>query len=247
MNDLSLVGSTSITKCLMAIFWATALAFINSPMYPGSELRNAKAVAPKIGIRNLVIDVDPTRDKSFTSNPPDRCYLCKVDDLKHIRGIADKRGLREIVDGSNSDDKNDYRPGLRAKEEMRVRSPLAEAGLTKADVRAISRTLRLPTAQKSSSPCLASRIPYGETITKEKLAMIEEAEEFLKAKGFDEVRVRIHGDIARIEDSPKDVSKLASPGTRTTITKKLRSLGFTYVALDLEGYRMGSLNEVLFR
>jgi uncharacterized protein len=240
--------STLVAKIAKDELGDSALAVtINSPMYPGSELRNAKAVAQKIGIRHLVIDVDPTRDKSFISNPPDRCYLCKIDDLKHIRGIADERGLSEIVDGSNADDKNDYRPGLRAKQEMRVRSPLAEAGLTKADVRAISRTLRLPTAQKSSSPCLASRIPYGETITKEKLAMIEEAEEFLKAKGFDEVRVRIHGDIARIEVSPKDVSKLASPGTRTTITKKLRSLGFTYVALDLEGYRMGSLNEVLVR
>ena len=220
---------------------------VNSPMYPASELRNAKAVAREIGIRHLVVDVDPMNDKSFIINPPDRCYLCKLDDLRHIRGIADERGLSEIIDGSNADDKNDYRPGLRAKEEMRVRSPLAEAGLTKADVRAISKTLRLPTAHKSSSPCLASRIPYGEMITREKLTMIEEAEEFLKAKGFDEVRVRIHGDIARIEVSPKDVSKLASPGTRITITKKLRSLGFTYVALDLEGYRMGSLNEVLVR
>ncbi len=240
--------STLVAKIAKDELGDSALAVtINSPMYPGSELRNAKAVAKKIGIRHLVIDVDPTRDKSFISNPPDRCYLCKLDDLRHIRGLADERGLSEIVDGSNADDKNDYRPGLRAKEEMRVRSPLTEAGLTKADVRAISKTLRLPTAQKSSSPCLASRIPYGETITKEKLAMIEEAEEFLKAKGFDEVRVRIHGDIARIEVSPKDVPKLATPGTRTTITKKLRSLGFTYVALDLEGYRMGSLNEVLVR
>lgn len=220
---------------------------INSPMYPRSELRNAKAVAIEIGIRHLVVDVDPMNDRSFITNPPDRCYLCKLDDLRHIRVIADESGLVEIIDGSNADDKNDYRPGLRAKEEMHVRSPLAEAGLTKAEVRAISKTLRLPTAQKSSSPCLASRIPYGETITREKLMMIEEAEEFLRAKGFDEVRVRMHGDIARIEVSPKHLSKLTTPGTRITITKKLRSLGFAYVALDLEGYRVGSLNEVLVK
>lgn len=220
---------------------------VDSPMYPDSELRKAREVAKTIGIEHVVVRVDPLGDSAFITNPPDRCYLCKRDDLTHIRRIADDRGLREVLDGSNSDDSEDYRPGLRAKEEMKIRSPLAEAGLTKADVRAISKALKLPTAHKISSPCLASRIPYGERITTEKLRMIEEAEEFLKAKGFDDVRVRMHGDMARIEVSPKDIGMLASPGMRVSVTKKLRSLGFTYVSVDLEGYRMGSLNEVLRR
>jgi uncharacterized protein len=220
---------------------------IDSPMYPNSELTKAMEVARRIGIEHIVLRTDPLGDAAFVANPPDRCYICKRDDLAHIRKIADGRGLKNVLDGSNADDKDDYRPGIKAKEEMKVRSPLAETGLTKADVRTISKALKLPTAHKSSSPCLASRIPYGERITTEKLRMIEEAEEFLKAKGFDDVRVRMHGDMARIEVSPKDVGMLASPGMRISVTKKLRSLGFTYVSVDLEGYRMGSLNEVLRR
>ena len=225
----------------------TVAVTIDSPMYPASELTKAKGVAKSIGVEHVVVRVDPLDDNTFITNPPDRCYLCKRDDLTHIRRIADERGLREVLDGSNADDREDYRPGTKAKEEMKVRSPLAEAGLTKANVRAISKALLLPTAQKSSSPCLASRIPYGEMITTEKLRMIEEAEEFLKAKGFDDVRVRMHGDMARVEVSPKDIGMLASSGMRVSVTKKLRSLGFTYVSVDLEGYRMGSLNEVLRR
>ena len=225
----------------------TIAVTIDSPMYPASELAKSKLVAESIGIEHVVVRVDPLGDRKFITNPPDRCYLCKRDDLAHIRKIADGRGLREVLDGSNADDSEDYRPGLRAREEMKVRSPLAEIGLTKEQVRAISKALKLPTAHKSSSPCLASRIPYGERITTEKLRMIEEAEEFLEAKGFDDVRVRMHGDMARIEVSPKDVGRLISPGTRISVTRKLRALGFIYVAVDLEGYRMGSLNEVLRR
>jgi uncharacterized protein len=218
---------------------------IDSPMYPRSELAGARSVAKKIEIEHVVITVDPLKEPRFVANPADRCYLCKLDDLRHIKELAKRRGLREVLDGSNSDDRNDYRPGLRAKEELRVRSPLAEAGITKADVRAISRKLKLPTAKKGSSPCLASRVPYGESITREKLRMIEEAEEFLKAKGFEDVRVRVHGENARIEVAPRDVARLASAGTRISVVKKLKSLGFAYVSADLEGYRMGSLNEVL--
>jgi len=220
---------------------------IDSPMYPSSELAGARSVAKRIGIEHVVVRVDPLGEREFASNPPDRCYLCKLDDLRQIRRVADERGFKHVLDGSNLDDQADYRPGHRAKEEMKVRSPLAEAGLTKADVRAISRALKLPTARKSSSPCLASRIPYGEVITREKLRMVEEAEEFLKAKGFEDVRVRMHGAMARIEVASVDLARLTSPGTRVSIVKKLKSLGFTYVALDMEGYRMGSLNEVLLR
>jgi uncharacterized protein len=240
--------STLVAKIAFDELGKKAVAVtIDSPMYPASELAKAKDVAERIGIEHIVVPTDPLKDKSFVSNPPDRCYLCKLDDLRHIRKIADERGLKEVLDGSNADDRKDYRPGLKAKEELGVRSPLAEVDLGKEEIRIISKKLGLPTASKSSSPCLASRIPYGETITKEKLAMIEEAEEFLKAKGFDEVRVRVLGSTARIEVSPPDVPRLASPGTRISVTKKLKSLGFTYVSLDLEGYRMGSMNEVLRR
>ena len=240
--------STLVAKIAADELGKKAIAVtIDSPLYPASELVNAKSVAREIGIEHIIVSVDPLKDKEFVGNPPDRCYKCKLDDLTRIRRMADERGLKEVLDGSNADDKSDYRPGLRAKEEVGVRSPLAEARLGKDDVRAISKKLRLPTAKKSSSPCLASRIPYGEIITKEKLMMIEEAEEFLKAKGFDQVRVRVHGASARIEVPPREVARLASPGTRIAVTRKFKSLGFTYVSLDLEGYRMGSLNEVLAR
>ena len=240
--------STLVAKIALDELGGKAIAVtIDSPLFPISELAHAESVARDIGIEHVVVSADPLKEKVFVSNPPDRCYLCKLDDFTHIRGIADERGLREVLDGSNADDQNDYRPGMKAKDEVGVRSPLAEVGLAKKEIREISRLLKIPTAKKSSSPCLASRIPYGETITREKLRMIDEAEEFLKAKGFDQVRVRVHGSSARIEVSPKDVPRLASPGMSVSVTKKLKSLGFTYVSLDLEGYRMGSLNEVLLR
>jgi uncharacterized protein len=218
---------------------------IDSPLYPSSELAGARKTARKIGIRHFVVRVDPLSEDAFVSNPANRCYLCKLGDLRQVTRVARENGLKMVVDGSNADDGADYRPGLKAKEELGVRSPLAEAGLGKREVRELSRALKLPTATKSSSPCLASRIPYGEEITKEKLGMIEEAEEFLRAKGFDGVRVRMHGGMARIEVQPRDIPRLSSAGTRLSVSRRLRALGFTYVSLDLEGYRMGSLNEVL--
>ena len=201
--------STLVAKIVKDELGTRGLAVtIDSPMYPASELRAAKAVANRIGIEHVILRTDPLDDKRFVSNPPDRCYLCKLDDLGQIRKIADQRGLKEILDGSNADDSKDYRPGLRAKEKIGAKSPLADVGLGKEEIRRISKSLGLPTAKKSSSPCLASRIPYGETITREKLSMIEEAEEYLRAKDFDQVRVRVYGTTARIEVSPKDVSRL---------------------------------------
>ena len=240
--------STLVAKVARDELGEKALAVtIDSPLYPAAELRNARRVAENIGIEHVVVRTDPLADKAFAGNPADRCYLCKLDDLRQIRKVADEHGIREVIDGSNADDEGDYRPGLRAKKELRVKSPLADTGLGKRDVRALSKLLRLPTASKSSSPCLASRIPYGETITAEKLGMIEEAEEFLRAKGFDQVRVRMHGRMARIEVPSGDLDLLLSSGMRTAVTKKLKSLGFAYVSVDIEGYRMGSLNEVLAR
>ncbi len=238
--------STLVAKIARDELGPKAVAFtIDSPLYPESELLEAGKAASRIGIEHVVLETDPMCAEAFVMNPPDRCYLCKLEDLGVIKKAASAMNLRVVADGSNSDDLKDYRPGTKAKKELGVRSPLAEARLTKADVRALSRLLKLPTAEKRASPCLASRIPYGERITKERLGMIEEAEEYLHAKGFEDVRVRMHDDTARIEVAPKDIARLASPGTRISVSKKLRSLGFAYVSLDLEGYRMGSLNEVL--
>jgi uncharacterized protein len=240
--------STLVAKIATDELGEKALAAtISSPLYPASELQQAKKVAKHIGIKHVVIPRNPLLDRGFTSNPRDRCYVCKLDDLSELWKVAKSRGFAQLLDGSNAEDLHDYRPGLKAKEELKVKSPLAELGLTKRDVRALSKVLKLPTSDKSSSPCLASRIPYGETITLEKLRRIEEAEEFLKAKGFDGVRVRMHGETARIEVRSEDIARLAAAGARTAVSKRLRALGFAYVTLDLEGYRMGSLNEVILR
>jgi len=163
----------------------------------------------------------------------------------HIRKLVDSRRIKEVADGTNAEDGCEYRPGTKAREELGIRSPLAEAGFSKSEVRLLSRELKLQTAGKSASACLASRIPYGEELTAEKLEMIERAEGFLAGKGFREIRVRAHGPIARIEVSPKDVARLCTTNTRAAVARKLKSLGFTYVTLDIEGHRSGSMDEVL--
>lgn len=218
---------------------------IDSPLYPASECRAAKRLAKAIGIEHVVIESGLLSDERFLRNPADRCYICKRAGLMAVRKLADSRGLREVADGTNADDECDYRPGAKAKRELRVRSPLAEAGLAKPDVRRISRALGLPTADKGASACLASRIPYGETITVERLRAIEKAEEFLASRGFKDVRVRAHGPVARIEVRPEDLAGLCSGKTRAQVSRRLRALGFIYVTVDLVGYRTGSMDEVL--
>jgi len=220
---------------------------VDSPLYPASDLAQARRVAREIGIEHVVVRWDAMGDEAFVSNPVDRCYLCKRHELAEVGRVARERGLHTVMDGSNSDDSRDYRPGLRAKKELGVRSPLAEAGITKADARGLSRKLKMSTHERDSAPCLATRIPYGDRITEGRLKMIEKAEELLRTKGFRDVRVRAHGGIARIEVSPKDLERLAVPRVRSALVKRLRALGFDYVTLDLEGYRMGSLDEVIER
>jgi uncharacterized protein len=218
---------------------------VDSPLFPASELSRARDVAREIGIEHVVVRSSPMDDDAFVSNPPDRCYLCKRAGLAEVKRVARSRHLRTVMDGSNWDDQKDFRPGSRAKSELGVRSPLAEAGVTKARARALSRRLGLSTSDRESTPCLATRIPYGERITEEKLGMIEKAEELLRAKGFRDVRVRLHMGVARIEVHRGDVERLAAPRTRNAVVRKLKTLGFDYVALDLEGYRTGSMNEVI--
>lgn len=216
-----------------------------SPSFPRREQAEAKAFCESRGIRQIVIPSGEMEVEGFRRNPPDRCYLCKRALFEEIWAVAREQGCAAVAEGSNVDDEGDYRPGLRAVRELGVRSPLREAGLGKAEIRALSKELGLPTWDKPSFACLASRFVYGETITEEKLAMIEQAEQQLLDLGFKQVRVRIHGTIARIELLPEEIRRLLGDDARKAVCAAFRKLGFSYITLDLEGYRTGSMNEVL--
>ncbi len=194
------------------------------------------------GISQTIIDFDVFAVPEFASNPPDRCYYCK---RKIFESIKEAAFGYEVADGSNVDDTGDYRPGMRAIKELGISSPLKEAGLTKNDIRILSKEAGLPTWDQPSAACLASRFAYGEEITDEGLVRVAAAEKFIKDLGFAGIRVRVHGDIARIEADPDDVALLAYARTRKEISEELKHLGFKYVTIDMEGYRTGSMNEVL--
>ncbi len=212
---------------------------------PEREVKEAKAFCEERGIRQITCTVDPFKDESFRNNAPDRCYFCKHGIFSEIKRIAGENGIEYVAEGSNMDDLGDYRPGLKAVEELGVKSPLREAGMYKADIRRISNAMGLPTWSKPAYACLASRFVYGEEITEEKLHMIDRAEQFLIEHGFLEERVRMHGNVARIEVPPADIPRLASDEIRTAVYDEFRKLGFMYVALDLKGYRTGSMNATL--
>ena len=209
------------------------------------ELAAAREAAAALGARHLVIDANELAVPGFSANPPDRCYLCRRVMYSRLQELARAEGFAAVVDGANRDDKADYRPGTRAAQELSVRGPLGEAGIDKNDVRALARKLGLSNADLPSSPCLSSRFPYGESITKEKLRTIEVAERGLRALGFETVRVRHHGNMARVELASTELSRAAEEPTRHAIVGLLRDLGYLYVTLDLEGFRSGSLNEPL--
>ena len=212
---------------------------------PEREINEAIAFCKERGIRHIICKVDPLKEDGYRHNSPDRCYFCKHGIFTEIRKIADENNIPYIAEGSNMDDIGDYRPGLRAVEEMSVKSPLREAELTKSEIRVISRAMGLPTWSKPAYACLASRFVYGEEITVEKLQMIEHAEQFLIEHGFFEERVRLHGKIARIEVPPADIPKLAADGIREAVYEKFRKIGFLFVTLDMKGYRLGSMNATL--
>ncbi|SDY34070.1 uncharacterized protein SAMN02910264_02002 [Ruminococcaceae bacterium YAD3003] len=193
-------------------------------------------------ILQIVIDFDVFSTPGFASNPPDRCYYCKRRIFESIKNAAPEY---EVADGSNVDDTGDYRPGMRAISELGIASPLKDSGLSKADIRALSKEAGLPTWDHPSAACLASRFAYGEEITDEGLVRVASAEKFIKDLGFTGIRVRVHGDIARIEADPDDIVLLTYARTRKEISEELKRLGFKYVAIDMEGYRTGSMNEVL--
>jgi uncharacterized protein len=209
------------------------------------ESTAASELAVHLGARHLVLGTHELSLPGFADNPPHRCYVCKSALLNALLELAESEGLRTVVDGSNVDDQGDYRPGMRATAEWGVRSPLAEAGLGKKQVRALARSLGLPNWDAPSSPCLASRFPYGEAITPAKLEVVAAAERGLRRLGFVEMRVRHHGQLARIEVAPCEIGRAAEESVRHAIVRLLHDLGYTYVTLDLEGFRSGSLNEPL--
>ncbi|MCU0640139.1 MAG: ATP-dependent sacrificial sulfur transferase LarE [Candidatus Krumholzibacteria bacterium] len=218
---------------------------VTAPFISKREVEEAKAFAESRGIRHEIVDVDMDAIDHFTVNPPDRCYHCKKAIFAAIAGAAGKFGIDIVMDASNLEDALDYRPGMKALEELGILSPLREAGLTKEEIRELSRQRGYPNWDKPSSACLASRIPYGERITAEKLGRVEEAEAFLADEGFAVCRVRSHGDLARIEIAPEMIPRLTERQARVSVAEKLKGLGFRYVTVDIEGYRTGSLNESL--
>lgn len=207
-----------------------------------AELIGAKEFCWAENIHHIVVNIDELLLPEFTRNPPDRCYHCKKSVLSRLKRAAEEAGGYILIEGSNADDMDDYRPGYCAIKELDVKSPLLDAGLKKDEIRALSKYLSLPTWDKPSSPCLASRFPYGEAITEEKLRRVEQAEAFISSLGFNGIRVRSHGDTARIEAPPMYIDALTSPENRGKISVRLKDLGFRYVSLDLDGYRQGSLN-----
>jgi len=216
-----------------------------SPTYPQRELKQAKELAKSIGIKHVIISSEETEIDNFSKNPSNRCYFCKKELFSKIKKIATKEHLNYILDGSNVDDKGDYRPGAKALEEFGVVSPLKDVGLTKREIKELSREMNLDTWDKPAFACLASRIPYGTKITKSRLKMIEKAEEVIQKLGVKQFRVRFHNEIARIEVLKDDFQIVLDHSD--DIVKKFKKIGFKYITLDIQGYRTGSLNEGLKR
>jgi uncharacterized protein len=214
-----------------------------SPTYPHSEFEESCSLAAALQVRQLVVESNELEIPGFSRNDPRRCYHCKHALFSLCRDKAEEMGFVFILDGSNMDDLRDYRPGREAARELAVRSPLMEALLTKDDIRSLSRQLDLPTWQKQPFACLSSRFPYGTEITAERLTQVDRCETVLRGNGFRNYRVRYHGDTARIEVAREEISRFANEAFRTEIVREFKATGFTYVAVDLEGYRTGSMNE----
>ncbi|MDO8490745.1 MAG: ATP-dependent sacrificial sulfur transferase LarE [Dehalococcoidia bacterium] len=240
------VDSTLLLSVAHDVLGPKAIAAIaTSDTYPEEETEAAQKFARSIGASFMVLHTDEMEDPAFVANDPNRCYYCKQELFGKLRSVAENEGLAWVADGSNSDDVSDYRPGRKAASELEVRSPLLEAGLTKSDIRELSRKRGLPTWDKPSMACLSSRIPYGTSITPERLERVFRAESYLRGLGLKQVRVRHHEDIARIEVEARDIPFLLEAGKRAEVVEKLRALGYAYVTIDLAGYRTGSMNEVL--
>lgn len=219
----------------------------DSASYPTFQRELADRLVEEFGISHELIFTEEFRDANYTSNPPNRCYYCKNELYTKLTEMARARGFNVICDGTNADDTGDYRPGRQAARELGVRSPLLECGMTKAEIREMSKRAGLPTWDEPASACLSSRVPYGEVVTIEKLSMVDKAEMALKRLGFRQIRVRHHGDVARIEVAEEEMPRALDARMARQMGAALKSLGFKFVTLDLEGYRTGSLNEALKR
>lgn len=215
----------------------------DSPSYPSRHRAIAQRLARDFSLHHEFIVTGEMEKPEYRANDPDRCYYCKLELFTHLNALARERGIAAVLDGANADDRGDYRPGRKAARELGVRSPLDDADLSKAEIRELSRRAGLPTWDAPASACLSSRIPYHSEVTREKLAMIEQAEDALIARGFRICRVRHHGEVARVELGPDEMARAFEPATRDAIVRDLKAIGYRYVTLDLQGYRMGSLNE----
>lgn len=240
------VDSTFLVKVANEVLGNKLIAVTaTSSTYPERELKEAIKYAKDIGVKHLIISSEELDIDGFASNPKNRCYHCKKELYTKINKVAKENSVKYVFDGSNLDDNGDYRPGMQAARELEVISPLKEANLTKVDIRELSKQLGLPTWNKPAFACLSSRFPYGKKITLPKLKMVDEAEQFLLDIGIRQVRVRHHGEIARIEVSPEERVKFFDIEVMNNIGNKFKQIGFTYVTLDILGYRTGSMNEVL--
>ena len=240
------VDSVFLAKVAHTVLGQKSLAVIaDSPSLPRRELAEALELGRQFKFPVRVIRTQEMLDTQYVSNPPNRCYFCKSQLFEELKTLATAEGWQTIIYGENASDIGDYRPGAQAAAEYQVRAPLKEVGLTKPEIRALSATLGLPTADKPQMACLSSRIPYGEPVTTEALAMIESAENALRDAGFREVRVRHHHDLARIEVGTDELERLLDSDLREAIVESLRRAGYRHVTLDLRGYRRGSTNEVL--
>ena len=240
------VDSTFLLKTAHDVLGSRVIAVTaRSCSFPERELREARKFCEEQGITHVICDSEELNIEGFRKNPVNRCYLCKRELFEKIWAIAREKHLETVAEGSNTDDNGDYRPGLIAVAELNVKSPLREAELCKEEIRELSRRMGLSTWDKQSFACLSSRFVYGETIDEKKLGMVDQAEQLLLDLGFRQVRVRIHGMMARIEVLPEELPRIVEKNFREQITEKFRELGFSYVTLDLEGYRTGSMNETM--
>jgi uncharacterized protein len=240
------VDSTLLARVAKDVLDTKAiLVTTKSDVNPTSELEEAKQIAKSLGMRHIVVEARELDVPGFSDNPPDRCYHCKKELFGKLREIATREGIQNLAVGTNADDTGEHRPGLIAAQEDKVRSPLLEAGLTKKDIRALSKQLGLSTWNRPSYACLASRFPYNTKLTREKLMQVEKGEEYLRRVGFTQVRVRHHGPLARIEVLKEELPRLLDQSTAGNVANKFKELGFAYVTADLQGYRSGAMDETL--
>lgn len=237
------VDSTYLLAVARKVLKGKVLAVTaKSPVHPERETREAQALAQTLDARHLIVESREMRNTDFLANPPDRCYFCKKSIMEDIQKIADEKKIKYIAHGANKDDLMDYRPGFKAAEEMAVLAPLIEADLTKSDIRSLSKAMHLETWNKPAGACLATRIPYNTPLTPSLLMQVEQAEEVLFSLGFDSCRVRHHGSIARIELKQESFAQIFAEQIRQAVVTRLKEIGFSFVALDLEGYVQGSMN-----